>query len=320
MKTRVFNQVAVLVVMCLGIYFTTQAYSQGMGIGIASPVSVLHVYENTTKVDATAGLTIEQDGTGDAVLQYLMTGGQRWVTGIDNSDGDKFKISSTVDVGSAPRMTIQTTGEVGIGTASPTAVLHLIAGTATAGTAPLKFTSGTNLTTAEAGAMEYDGTSLYFTNGGAQRQELPQVQQSRVTSQFDKTSSTALANIPGLTATLVAGKTYFFQAFLRYSSASTAGGCKTSIGGTCTATSIWWHGELMMNDGSVMQVVSKENTSLGASFSDIAAYSTALDVRIEGLIVCNAAGTLTTQFAQVSSSGTASSILVGSYFIVRQVQ
>lgn len=31
------------------------------------------------------------------------------------------------------------------------------AGTATAGTAPVKFTSGTNLTTAEAGAMEYNG-------------------------------------------------------------------------------------------------------------------------------------------------------------------
>lgn len=37
------------------------------------------------------------------------------------------------------------------------------AGTATAGTAPLKFTSGTNLTTPEDGAVEYDGTYLYVT-------------------------------------------------------------------------------------------------------------------------------------------------------------
>jgi len=42
-------------------------------------------------------------------------------------------------------------------------ILTLSAGTITAGTAPLKFTSGTNLTTAEAGAVEYDGTSLTFT-------------------------------------------------------------------------------------------------------------------------------------------------------------
>ena len=57
---------------------------------------------------------------------------------------------------------ITNTGSVGVGVSSPTAYLHLNAGTATASTAPLKFTSGTNLTTAEAGAMEYDGTQLYF--------------------------------------------------------------------------------------------------------------------------------------------------------------
>jgi hypothetical protein len=43
----------------------------------------------------------------------------------------------------------------------PTAWLQLPAGTTAASTAPLKFTSGTNMTTAEAGAMEYDGTELY---------------------------------------------------------------------------------------------------------------------------------------------------------------
>ncbi|HMH70161.1 MAG TPA: hypothetical protein VK502_02085 [Candidatus Saccharimonadales bacterium] len=37
------------------------------------------------------------------------------------------------------------------------------AGTATAGTAPLKFTSGTLLTAAEAGAVEFNSNSLYFT-------------------------------------------------------------------------------------------------------------------------------------------------------------
>jgi hypothetical protein len=53
-------------------------------------------------------------------------------------------------------------GNVGFGVLDATAVLHLKAGTATASTAPLKFTSGTNLTTAEAGAMEFNGTNLFF--------------------------------------------------------------------------------------------------------------------------------------------------------------
>jgi len=48
------------------------------------------------------------------------------------------------------------------GITAPNAQLHLQAGTATAGTAPLKLSSGTNLTSAEAGAFEYNGTSLFF--------------------------------------------------------------------------------------------------------------------------------------------------------------
>jgi len=117
-----------LVILCL---LTNKIFSQGVGIGIASPISVLHIYESTTNVGTSAGLTVEQNSTGDAVVQYLLTGGQRWVTGIDNSDGDKFKISSTVDVGSTPRLTIQTSGEVGIGTASPAGKLHLYEATGT---------------------------------------------------------------------------------------------------------------------------------------------------------------------------------------------
>ena len=54
-----------------------------------------------------------------------------------------------------------------------TAYLHIGAGTATASTAPLKFTSGTNLTTPEAGAMEWDGSRAYITQtSGPTRQTL----------------------------------------------------------------------------------------------------------------------------------------------------
>ena len=69
----------------------------------------------------------------------------------------------------ALRMVIGYNGNVGIGQSSPTAYLHLKAGTATAGTAPIKLTSGTNLTTPENGTFEYDGTNLYFTVGGVRK-------------------------------------------------------------------------------------------------------------------------------------------------------
>ena len=55
---------------------------------------------------------------------------------------------------------------MGIGVTNPTARLQVAAGTASAGTAPIKLISGTNLTTAETGAFEYDGSELYFTPSG----------------------------------------------------------------------------------------------------------------------------------------------------------
>jgi len=58
----------------------------------------------------------------------------------------------------------------GIGTLTPTAFLQIKAGTAAANTAPLKFTTGVNLTTPEAGAVEYDGTNVFFTPATAVRE------------------------------------------------------------------------------------------------------------------------------------------------------
>lgn len=53
-----------------------------------------------------------------------------------------------------------------------TGPLHLPAGTATANGAPLKLAAGSNLTTPEAGAIEFDGTNLYFTDSTPARKTL----------------------------------------------------------------------------------------------------------------------------------------------------
>lgn len=53
-----------------------------------------------------------------------------------------------------------------------TATVQPPAGQASANKSPLKFTSGTNLTTAEAGAMEYNGTNLFFTRAGTVRENV----------------------------------------------------------------------------------------------------------------------------------------------------
>jgi len=202
------------------------------------------------------------------------------------------------------------------GSTTPTAWVHLVAGAAGASLAPLKFTSGTNLTTAEAGAVEYDATTLWFTNGGAQRQELIQSQQSRVTTQFDKTSDTVLAAITGLTATLVAGKIYSFTAILHLTAGAT-GGSKFEIAGTATATAIIAE-ILMVDNTSNLNTISVRKTALGGTGTGQAG-TTSGWISITGLITCNAAGTLVPQFSQNVSNGTASSILVGSTFVVNQI-
>ena len=56
--------------------------------------------------------------------------------------------------------------------ATITSKLHLAAGTAAANTSPLKFQTGVNLTAAESGAMEFDGTELYITDSVPTRQTI----------------------------------------------------------------------------------------------------------------------------------------------------
>jgi len=79
-------------------------------------------------------------------------------------------VTGTLGVNSSGYLNINTTGgRVGIGTATPTARLHLPAGTAAAGTSPLKFTSGTALTTPESGAIEYHDSRIWITNKSSRK-------------------------------------------------------------------------------------------------------------------------------------------------------
>jgi hypothetical protein len=64
-------------------------------------------------------------------------------------------------------------GRAGIGVAAPSAALHIKAGTTAASTAPLKFTSGSLLTIAEAGAVEFLTDAFYATiTTGPTRKEI----------------------------------------------------------------------------------------------------------------------------------------------------
>src|SRR5574337_77358 len=135
----------------------------------------------------------------------------------------------------------------------------------------------------------------------------------RVSTQFNKTSDTTLANVTNLTHDVNAGKTYSFEARLFTTSVNT-GGVKAAIGGTATATSIIYEGRTI--DAGV--TTQSRATALGTAVGAVTAVTAALII-IKGTIVVNAAGTLTVQFAQNASDVTASSVLVNSSFVVDQM-
>jgi hypothetical protein len=83
---------------------------------------------------------------------------------------------------------------------APTGYLHLGAGTTAATTAPIKFDVGTNMTTAEAGAIEYNGTAWYMTHADAVR-TLAVTQRGSV----DLTAQTAAIGATALYAPPAAG-------------------------------------------------------------------------------------------------------------------
>jgi hypothetical protein len=121
------------------------------------------------------GYVDDTSGSSSARIGVMGLGGANLSPGVlptsltsacvfaDNqTSGSPFFIASN---NGSEVMRIASNGSLGVGITSPTALVHLNAGTALAGTAPLKLTPGTNLTTAEDGAFEYDGTHLYFTIG-----------------------------------------------------------------------------------------------------------------------------------------------------------
>lgn len=98
-----------------------------MGVGTITPLSKLHIYEDTSFGGGSEGLTIEQDGTGDAKINLLLTGSTRFALGIDNNDGNKFKISDSSNFGVSDIAFTIVPGSmlVGIGQPSPLTRLHV---------------------------------------------------------------------------------------------------------------------------------------------------------------------------------------------------
>lgn len=156
------------------------------------------------------GLT-DASGTITNNLSTGISGGQTVVGGT--AGNENLTLSSTTHA-SKGKIVLgasvydETSDQLGIGVSTPSAGLHLKAGTATAGTAPLKLTSGTLLTTPEAGAIEYDGTGYFFTDAAGVRRNLTQTDRVFKIYPWDYHTDTLDFEMYGWNAEYVSDPTY----------------------------------------------------------------------------------------------------------------
>lgn len=86
----------------------------------ANPSSDIHFKWDNTSTDVSSGLTLEQDGTGDALINFVLTGAERFMMGIDNDDSNKFKITTGSDIINDTVFTINpATGSMSFGANTP---------------------------------------------------------------------------------------------------------------------------------------------------------------------------------------------------------
>jgi hypothetical protein len=270
----------------------SDASGNAVGIGTSTPEMQLHVYGGNTS-DVFVGVGPNPDGSpgtesglvvGYAGLSFGRGAGFLNVRPDSGATGDNpsFRIATN----NVTRMIFNGSGGV-------------------------RLFSGTALSSSTADSIGFwaaDTTAgdanLYIRNEAGITEQISGLGR-HIKTQFDKTSSTVLANVTNLSINVEAGKTYGITAKLPTVS-NVAGGVKFAIGGTATATSIWYEGELH-SAGTITQT---RAAALAAEVCAVTAV-TAATCYINGTIVVNAAGTLTIQFAQNASNGTASSVIVG---------
>ena len=144
--------------------------SLAVGNSVGASGSYSHALGNAVAVSGSAATGLGESLT---VSSYASTAVGRYNTGGGSSfswvaTDPLFEVGNGTGTGASASdaMMILKNGNVGIGTTAPSAKLQIAAGSTTL--APFKLTSsgsGVLLATAQDGAMEYDGTDLWFTIG-----------------------------------------------------------------------------------------------------------------------------------------------------------
>jgi hypothetical protein len=267
------------------------------------------------------------------------------VYSIDSEGAISVVLSGTefdaFDAGGTARVKKATAAQIATFIGANAAATTLPAGTASV--APLTFTSGINLTTAAAGAVEYDGSAFYATAAANARQQVDAEQYTIASANsatynntgLDTASAAAVftSTMGGSTngaVTLVAGKTYVIEAVYSLTNTGTTSHTWAVLfGGTATITAAHIQAFGITTStantpatGGLTGFGTGTDLTFGGSGIVCTAASTSateqVTIQLQGVIVVNAAGTLIPQMkasARPGASGTPGVVVQrGSYF------
>jgi hypothetical protein len=201
-----------------------------------------------------------------------------------------------------------------------TGLIRPSAGTVT--NAPIVYTSGTNLTTATAGAMEYDGKVFYGTAQSGQRGVMDTQHFIVLTTDYvgsNVSTAQQVFNSPaGGIITLPASTSYFLEAvyYITRAAGTTSHTLSTlfALGGTLT--SIAYTADTTSTTGNALGAVSRIYAT-AATATVVTAASTAatenITVVIRGVVRTNTAGTFVPQIQYSAAPGGVPTILANSY-------
>jgi hypothetical protein len=208
----------------------------GLGTGVATAAATAVNTNGGLLTAATAaiasGAIVTGAGSGTALTGT--TPGTGVLTFLQTPSSANLKAALTDETGS---------GGAAVFATGPTITgLNLAAGSTSV--APINLTSGTNLTTATAGAVEWDGKTPYITPQGTQRGVLPGEQFYRLNSDLAGANSTSAQSVFGVGVTLSSSTVYKFEINLIFakSAGTTSHSFSLLYGGTATLNNIMVQG------------------------------------------------------------------------------
>jgi hypothetical protein len=293
-------------------YTTTGAGTITISSGTAGSIDNMNIGATTRGTGAFTTL-----GANGAVTIQTTTNNQSYTT----TGAGTITVSSGT-LGTIDNMTVGGTTRaagsftfVGAGKASSTAAFVNTAAGTTA-IAPIQLTSGTNLTTAAAGAIEYDGSVQYFSPAASTRSTVAAEQVVVLNTAYTLTSATGVQKLFNNTTngavTLPVG-TYQFECYVTLSTLAATGTFGFALAGGATYTQYWQATGARVAAGTAATASTSFNTTANAAITPTSATTTAY-MWIRGVLNVTVTGTVIPQFSQTVAS--AAVVGVGSFFKV----